>query len=164
MRRLLALIVVVTLWLGFAPDASAQEEGVSRLVPCRESPAFQERAKNAEDTVISGEKRFERYGDKLCGPEGLPHLVVDGRLSHAGEIITPSLLFLYIAGWIGWAGRSYLNAIKKEKKTAEKEILIDVPLAFKCTVSALLWPVAAVKEFLSGQLAARETDIPILPR
>lgn len=166
MRTLLALILVTALWLGFAPDASAQEN-VAGLVPCRESPAFQARAQSFRDTTgdpESAEKRFARYADKLCGPEGLPHLIVDGRLSHAGEILTPSLLFIYIAGWIGWSGRSYLIAVRDEKNPEEKEIIIDVPLALNKVVTGLKWPVDAVKELLSGELTAKEGEIPISPR
>ena len=47
--------------------------------------------------------RFDRYGksELLCGKEGLPHLITDGRLDHAAEFILPGILFLYITGWIG---------------------------------------------------------------
>ncbi|KAF2302850.1 hypothetical protein GH714_009028 [Hevea brasiliensis] len=71
---------------------------------------------------------MERQG-LLCGSDGLPHLIVSGDQRHWGEFITPGMLFLYIAGWIGWVGRSYLIAIRGEKKPAMKEIIIDVPLA-----------------------------------
>lgn len=167
MRKLLALILVFTLWIGFAPAAAQAQESVSGLVPCKDSPAFQARAQNPRNTTAdprSGEKRFERYANKLCGPDGLPRLIVDGRLSHAGEFLIPGALFLYIAGWIGWAGRSYLISVREEKNSEEKEIIIDVPRAIGCVVSALLWPVAAVKELLSGELTAKETEIPISPR
>jgi len=170
MRKLLPLLLAAALWFGAAPVAIAQEGvGVgANLVPCKDSPAFQARADNFRDTTgdpNSASKRFERYSEKyLCGPEGLPHLIVDGRLSHAGEILTPSLLFLYIAGFIGWAGRSYLIAIRDDKKAQEKEIIVDVPLALKCVTGALLWPVAAVKELQSGDLVVPETDIPVSPR
>ncbi|ERN40934.1 photosystem I reaction centre subunit III [Rubidibacter lacunae KORDI 51-2] len=169
MARIIPLILAVVLWLGFAPSASAQVDNPNNsvLVPCSESSAFQARAANARNTTgdpLSGQKRFERYSNLLCGPEGLPHLVVDGSLSHAGEFITPSLLFLYIAGFIGWAGRSYLISIRTGKKPEEKEVVIDVPLAIKCVSAALLWPLAAVKELLSGELTVPEADIPVSPR
>ena len=167
MPRLLALILSVTLLLGFAAPAHAQAQGNAQLVPCSESAAFQQRAKNFRNTTAdpkSGEKRAERYSQALCGPEGLPHLVVDGRLSRAGDFIIPSIMFLYIAGWIGWVGRAYLISIREEKNPEQKEILIDVPRAFKIMLSGFAWPVAATKELLSGELTAKEGEIPISPR
>ncbi len=167
MPRLLAFVLSGMLLLGFAAPAQAQAEGNAQLVPCSESAAFQERAENFRNTTAdpqSGEKRAQRYSNALCGPEGLPHLVVDGRLSRAGDFIIPSIIFLYIAGWIGWVGRAYLISIKNEKKPEEKEILIDVPRALKIMFSGFAWPVAAVKEFLSGELTAKEGEIPVSPR
>ncbi len=164
MRRLLALFFAVTLWFGCIAPASAD---VSGLVPCKESKAFQQRAKEAKDTVgdpKSGESRFERYSDFLCGPEGLPHLVADGSLAHADEFIIPGLLFLYIAGWIGWVGRSYLISVRKEDNPEMKEVIIDVPRALPIMLSGFTWPLAAIKEFLSGELTAKEEEIPVSPR
>lgn len=164
MRRLFALILAICLWFNFAPPTLALG---ADLVPCKDSPAFQERAKTARDTTSdpqSGEKRFARYSQALCGPEGLPHLIVDGRLDRAGDFLIPSILFLYVAGWIGWVGRAYLIAIRKEKDTELKEIVIDVPLAFSMMLSGFAWPAAALKEFLSGELTAPDTEIPISPR
>jgi photosystem I subunit 3 len=165
MRRLLALIFAVTLWFGYVTPASAD---ATALVPCKESKAFQQRVSQAKDTVgdpKSGENRFARYSDKfLCGPEGLPHLVPDGSLAHANEFLIPSLLFLYIAGWIGWVGRSYLISIKKEANPEAKEIIIDVPRALAFMLSGFTWPLAAVKELLSGELVAKEEEIPVSPR
>ncbi len=43
----------------------------------------------------------------------------------------PTVGFLYIAGWIGYVGRDYLIASKKESKPRDKEIIIDVPMALK---------------------------------
>lgn len=165
MRRLLALIFAVSLWFSCATPALAQ---ATPLVPCNQSPAFQQRAKEAKDTVgdpKSGESRFQRYGEHFqCGPEGLPHLVADGSLSHVDEFTIPGLLFLYIAGWIGWVGRTYLNSIKKESNPEMKEIMIDVPRALPIMLSGFLWPLAAIKELLSGELTAKEEEIPVSPR
>ncbi|MGB3612892.1 MAG: hypothetical protein WBA10_03795 [Elainellaceae cyanobacterium] len=161
MRNCFAVILALCLWLGVAAPASADVAG---LTPCNESPAFQARA--AAASTPQAQRRFDLYGSSnvLCGPEGLPHLVVDGSLDHAGEFIIPSILFLYIAGWIGWAGRAYLIKIRDEKKPEEKEIIIDVPLALGIMLAALAWPLTAVKEFLSGELVASEETIPISPR
>ena len=165
MRRLLALIFAVSLWFSFVTPASAD---ATALVPCKESKAFQQRAKQAKDTVgdpNSGENRFKGYSEHfLCGPEGLPHLVADGSISHIDEFTIPGLLFLYIAGWIGWVGRSYLIDIKKEANPEEKEVVIDVPRALKFMLSGFIWPLAAVKELLSGELTAKDEEIPVSPR
>lgn len=162
MRRLFALVLVVCLWIGFAPSASA--DAVSGLVPCSESPAFQQRAQSARTTLTTPEERFGRYSQALCGPEGLPHLVVDGRLDHAGEFLIPGILFLYIAGWIGWVGRAYLQDIKKDARTEEREIIIDVPRALKFMLTGFTWPLAALKELTTGELTAREDEVPVSPR
>ncbi|NES94680.1 MAG: Photosystem I reaction center subunit III [Desertifilum sp. SIO1I2] len=164
MRRLLALVLAITLWIGFAPSVFAAP---SNLVPCSESPAFQQRAKNARNTTAdpkSGAKRFERYAEAYCGPEGLPHLIVDGRLSRAGDFLIPSLLFLYIAGWIGWVGRSYLIAARKSGNPEEKEIIIDVPMALQCVAQGPFWPLLALKDITTGELFAKEEEVPVSPR
>lgn len=164
MRRLLALFFAVTLWFSCATAVSAD---VSSLVPCRESKAFQQRAKEAKDTVgdpKSGENRFARYANLQCGPEGLPHLVADGSLSHIDEFTIPGLIFLYIAGWIGWVGRAYLRSVRKETNSELKEIKIDVPRALPIMLSGFTWPLAAIKELLSGELTAKEEEIPVSPR
>jgi photosystem I subunit 3 len=165
MRRLFALILVFTLWLGFTPSASADVAGLTR---CSDTPAFQARAKTARPTTAdpdSGAKRFERYGQALCGPDdGLPRLIVDGRWSHAGDFIFPSIMFLYITGCIGWAGRSYLIAIRKGKDAAMSEIILNVPLAFGCTLAAATWPLLAAKELMTGELLVKESDVTVSPR
>ncbi|MBF2036210.1 MAG: Photosystem I reaction center subunit III [Leptolyngbyaceae cyanobacterium T60_A2020_046] len=161
MRRLFALAIVVSLWFGFAMPASADVAG---LTPCGESAAFQQRAANA--TTDAAKARFEFYGSSslLCGEDGLPHLIVDGDLAHMGEFLIPSLLFLYIAGWIGWVGRSYLIAVRSDKSPEEKEIIIDVPLAVKCSLTGFAWPAAAAKEMLSGEMFAKDNEITVSPR
>jgi photosystem I subunit 3 len=73
-------------------------------------------------------------------------------------------MFLYIAGWIGWAGRSYLQAISGEKSPETKEIIIDVPLAMKCSLGAAAWPLAAFKEAASGEMFAKDDEITVSPR
>ncbi|MEC4985700.1 MAG: Photosystem I reaction center subunit III [Oscillatoria sp. PMC 1068.18] len=162
MTKILAFLLAFVLWFGFAPTAKADVAG---LVPCSESPAFQSREfRNTTDDPLSGQKRKERYGEAFCGPEGLPHLIVDGRISRAGDFLIPSILFLYIAGWIGWVGRAYLRSVKEDKDSEMKEIIIDVPLALKFMLSGFAWPLAAVAQLTSGDLTAKETEIPISPR
>jgi photosystem I subunit III len=165
MRRLFALVLMFTLWVGFTPSASADIAG---LVPCSESPAFQQRAKTARATTDdpnSGAKRFERYSQALCGStDGLPRLIADGRLSHAGDFTIPGLMFLYITGWIGWVGRSYLIAIRKEKNPAMAEIIINVPLALRFMLTGFAWPLVAFKEITTGEMFAKEDEITVSPR
>ena len=107
MRRLFAVLISALLIFGFAPVAKADVAG---LTPCAESARFQSRA--AAASTPQAKARFEMYSQASCGADGLPHLIVDGRLSHAGDFIIPGIAFLYIAGCIGWAGRNYLMAIQ----------------------------------------------------
>ncbi len=165
MKRLLALILIATLWFNFAPSASA--DALSHLTPCSESAAYQQKAKNFRNTTNdpqSGQKRAERYAEALCGPEGYPRLITDGRWSHMGDFTIPGILFLYIAGWIGWVGRAYLIAIRDEKNAEMKEIIIDVPLAISKMLTGFAWPVAAFGELTSGKLTAKDSEIPVSPR
>jgi photosystem I subunit 3 len=160
---------------------------ISGLQPCKDSQAFTRRLDNSlkklearlskyepstppflaiQKQIDKTKLRFSRYGKAglLCGTDGLPHLVADGRWNHAGEFVFPGLLFLYIAGWIGWVGRGYLQSVASTKKPIEKEIIIDVPLALKFSASGFTWPLAAWQEFTSGKLLADNGDIPVSPR
>ncbi|MDJ0632109.1 MAG: Photosystem I reaction center subunit III [Xenococcaceae cyanobacterium MO_188.B29] len=165
MRRLFALILVFTLWFNFAPPASA--DGVAGLTKCADTPAFQQKSqsfRNTTDDPNSGQIRAERYAEALCGPEGYPHLIVDGRWSHVGDFTIPSILFLYIAGWIGWVGRAYIIAIRGEKNPEMKEIVIDVPLAISKMLTGFAWPALAFGEYTSGKLIVKDSEIPVSPR
>nr|YP_009392164.1 photosystem I reaction center subunit III [Osmundaria fimbriata]ARW60726.1 photosystem I reaction center subunit III [Osmundaria fimbriata] len=160
---------------------------VAGLVPCKDSAAFNKRLQNSikklesrlskyqpstppalalENQIKKTKTRFDKYSQLgvLCGSEGLPHLITDGRWNHAGEFMLPGLLFIYITGWIGWVGRGYLQAISKFSKPTEKEIIIDLPLAIKFSLSGFTWPLAALQEFTSGQLLASNDDITVSPR
>jgi photosystem I subunit 3 len=159
MRRLFAVVLSAFLLFGFAPVAKADVAG---LTPCAENARFQQRAATAK--TDQAKARFEMYGQALCGTDGLPHLIVDGRWSHAGEFIIPGIAFLYIAGCIGWAGRNYLIAIRGEKDAAMKEIQIDVPLALKSTIAAATWPLAAFGALTGGKLVESDDKITVSPR
>ncbi|KAL9224810.1 hypothetical protein vseg_000811 [Gypsophila vaccaria] len=164
--------VVLSSWT-MAPEPAMAD--IAGLTPCKESKQFAKREKQqlkklesslklyAPDsapalaikaTMEKTKKRFDNYGKYglLCGTDGLPHLIVSGDQRHWGEFITPGVLFLYIAGWIGWVGRSYLIAIRDEKKPTQKEIIIDVPLASRLLFRGFSWPVAAYRELLNGDL------------
>ena len=131
MRRLFAIALSALLIIGFAPVANAakgavlnrdrpQTETQSRtgsdvagLTKCSESARFNERASLAQTPKDIA--RFKRYGQAVCGEDGLPHLIVDGRWTHAGELFIPMIAFIYITGIIGWSGRSYLIASREIK-------------------------------------------------
>jgi len=191
MKRLFGLILVISLWFGVslaATPAAYAEFSFNALTPCASSEAFVSRLQTEVDgynarlenfAVGSGpaeylkgkiaktEARFAKYADSglLCGEDGLPHLISDGRLDRAGEFTIPALMFLYIAGWIGWVGRAYLISIHKDSATAtQKEILIDVPLAVKCMLTGFAWPLAAIKEFTTGELVVPENEVTVSPR
>jgi photosystem I subunit 3 len=159
MRRLFAVVLSAFLLLGFAPVAHAEIGG---LTPCSENARFQQRAAGA--TTAQAQRRFEMYSQALCGTDGLPHLIVDGRWSHAGDFIIPGIAFLYITGTIGWAGRSYLQAVRSRKDATMHEIQIDLPLAFKSTLAAASWPLAAFGELTSGKLTEADNKITVSPR
>jgi photosystem I subunit 3 len=63
----------------------------------------------------------------------LGRTLLPGNLEHLGEFAIPGLGFLYVAGWIGYAGRSYVMLNKEQKKKpTEGEIIIDVPMVGGC--------------------------------
>ena len=101
---------------------------------------------------VSVQDKFARYEKPgvLCGVEdGNPRLIADGRLDHLGDFIIPSILFLYVAGALGWAGRDYLI---KANRDANLEIMIDTPKAIQSLVVGLLWPAQAIPAILSGSI------------
>ncbi|MDX2254861.1 MAG: Photosystem I reaction center subunit III [Pseudanabaenaceae cyanobacterium bins.39] len=191
MKRLFALILVIALWFGVslsATPAAYADFSFNALTPCSTSEAYAARleaeidgynarlenfapgsapAEYLKGKIAQTEARFAKYAEAglLCGDDGLPHLISDGRWDRAGEFTIPALMFLYIAGWIGWVGRAYLIAIHKDTATAtQKEILIDLPLAVSCMLTGFAWPLAAIKEFTSGELVVPENEVTVSPR
>lgn len=161
MQRLFALVLAIFLGFGFVAPQPAH---AYNLTPCSENEVFAQRIQNSANE--NARRRLELYSQHglLCGKDdGLPHLITDGNLKHVGEFTLPGILFLYIAGWIGYSGRSYLNAVKKSGNPEEKEIIIDVPLALGCIGSALLWPLLSIQELLAGKLIERDDRIPVGP-
>ncbi|XP_062094593.1 photosystem I reaction center subunit III, chloroplastic [Humulus lupulus] len=172
-----AALALSSILISAAPMPAAAD--IAGLTPCKDSKQFAKREKQqikklesslklyAPDsapalainaTIEKTKRRFDFYGKSglLCGSDGLPHLIVSGDQRHWGEFITPGLLFLYIAGWIGWVGRSYLIAIRGDKKPTQKEIIIDVPLATSLVFRGFSWPVAAYRELVNGELIAKD--------
>jgi photosystem I subunit 3 len=184
MKNKLTSALVAFLVLLQAPSAGF---AAGILVDCDKSPVFKKRldasVKKLEGRLSKYEQgtppylalqaqidktkaRFKAYGDSnlQCGADGLPHLIVDGDWQHAGEFMIPGVGFLYTAGWIGWAGRKYLNTVASTSNPTEKEIIIDVPLALKIMLSGYLWPVASWQEFVAGDFIASPDDITVSPR
>merc|ERR1712187_169423 len=88
--------------------------------------------KRFEAKIAQVKRREQAYGDRYCGKrDGLPRTVATGEIVR-GNVVIPGLMFLYTAGWIGWAGRSYLIRTQDEMK----ELNIDVPLALTCMAAS----------------------------
>lgn len=185
MKKFISFIGIIYLVFAFHPNKVQAD--IAGLIPCKDSPIFNKRLLSSikklelrlskydpstppalalENQITKTKSRFNKYGQAglLCGSDGLPHLITDGRWSHAGDFVFPGILFIYITGWIGWVGRGYLQAIAKTKKPTEKEIIIDVPLALKFSASGFTWPLAALQEFTSGKLTENDNNITISPR
>ena len=174
-------------FLTFVSTPNFVSADVSGLTPCKDSVVFKKRLEASvkklssrlenyeegtpaylalEAQIDKTKVRFDKYGKQglLCGADGLPHLIADGRPSHAGEFVVPGILFLYIAGYIGWAGRSYLQFTKKTDKPNENEIIINVPVAIGMMSASFLWPLAAWKELVSGDLIVPGNEVTVSPR
>jgi photosystem I subunit III len=160
---------------------------IGGLTKCSNSPAFEKRLKASvkkleqrrlqyeadsppalalEQQIERTKARFDKYGrsDLLCGTDGLPHLIADGRWSHAAEFILPGFGFIYISGWIGWVGRKYLRAISTTKNPTESEIIINVPLALKIMTTGYIWPISAWQELVSQELVLPSDEVTVSPR
>ena len=185
MRRFNLIILLFLSLLVFTPDQAVAEIG--GLTKCSESTAFTKRLNSSvkkleqrlstyqadtppalalKQQIERTKARFDKYGrsDLLCGTDGLPHLVADGRWSHAAEFIIPGFGFIYISGWIGWVGRKYIRSISTTKNPAESEIIINVPLALKIMTTGYIWPISAWQELISGDLVAPKDEITVSPR
>ncbi len=185
MKRFNLITTLCLVFLAFAPSQASADIG--GLTKCSESPAFAKRLKASvkkleqrkslyvadsppalalEQQIERTKARFDKYGrsDLLCGTDGLPHLVADGRWSHAAEFIIPGFGFIYISGWIGWVGRKYLRAVSTTKNPAESEIIINVPLALKIMTTGYIWPISAWQELISGELVVPKDEVSVSPR
>lgn len=185
MKRFNLLALIFVLLLSFAPNQASAEIG--GLTKCSDSPAFSKRlnasvkkleqriskyetgspaALALEQQIDRTKARFDKYSrsNLLCGADGLPHLVADGRWSHAAEFIMPGVGFIYISGWIGWVGRKYIRAVSTMKNPAENEIIINVPLALKIMTTGYIWPISAWQELVSGDLVAPKDQVTVSPR
>jgi photosystem I subunit 3 len=185
MKRFNLITLLFVVLLSFIPDNASADIG--GLTKCSDSPAFEKRLKTSvkkleqrmtnyeadsppalalKQQIERTEARFDKYGrsDLLCGADGLPHLIADGRWSHAAEFILPGFGFIYISGWIGWVGRKYLRAVSTTKNPSENEIIINVPLALKIMTTGYIWPISAWQELISNELVASDAEVTVSPR
>ena len=185
MKRVNLLTVLFSVLIALTPAQAFAEIG--GLTKCSESPTFtkrlnatvkklEQRASQYEadsppalalkQQIERTQARFDKYSrsELSCGVDGLPHLIADGRWSHAAEFILPGFGFIYISGWIGWVGRKYLRAISTSANPSESEIIINVPLALKIMTTGYIWPISAWQELISNDLVAVSEDITVSPR
>lgn len=185
MKRFNLIALLFAALIAFTPNQVLADIG--GLTKCSDSPAFTKRlnasVKKLEQRINKYEAnspaalalqqqiertkaRFDKYGrsELLCGTDGLPHLVADGRWSHAAEFILPGFGFIYITGWIGWVGRKYVRAVSTTKNPTESEIIINVPLALKIMTTGYIWPISAWQELISNELVAPKDEITVSPR
>ena len=185
MKNFNLFTLIASILITLTPNVALADIG--GLTKCSESTAFNKRLKASvkkleqristyeagtapalalQKQIERTEARFDKYSrsELLCGTDGLPHLIADGRWSHAAEFILPGFGFIYIAGWIGWVGRKYLRAVSTTKNPAENEIIINVPLALKIITTGYIWPISAWQEYISHELVASDDEITVSPR
>ena len=178
------ILLITALWIFSNLNI---ETHANTLTPCQDSAQFQARLNNnikklenrlayykqnsqeytsIKQQIEKTKNRFNKYSKSslLCGEDGLPHLITDGEWQHSGEFFIPSIIFIYITGWIGWAGKGYLQHSKTLNKPNEHEIIIDLPRALKYMLSGFAWPILALKEFRNGSLLASDDEITTSPR
>lgn len=178
-------ILIISVFLSIIPIPASAD--ISGLIPCKDSIVFKRRLDQSvkkisgrliyydkdtstyltlKEQIKQTESRFDKYGKQglLCGEDGLPHLITDGRWDHSGEFIVPSIIFLYIAGWIGWVGRTYLDFARRTDKPAQNEIIINVPIAITIMSSGFLWPLLAWNELVADKLLVADDEVTISPR
>ena len=185
MKRFNLIPLLFAVLLALTPNQASADIG--GLTKCSESPAFAKRLKTSvkkleqrmsqyeadsppalalKQQIDRTQARFDKYSrsELLCGTDGLPHLIADGRWSHAAEFIIPGFGFIYISGWIGYVGRKYLRAVSTTSNPSESEIIINVPLALKIMTTGYIWPISAWQELISGDLVASKDEVTVSPR
>jgi photosystem I subunit 3 len=121
------------------------------------SPAYLEILGQMEDTDSSFLNLIN--SGAVCGDEdGLPRISFAGE-NFTEEVLLPSLFALYILGFIGWVGRSYLIFARRTDCPAQAEIIINLPVALGLAIVAILWPIAAGLEIIDGQFAVADSEI-----
>merc|ERR1712118_538585 len=189
-KTLAAIAIAATVSVADVHEAYAAKD-ISGFTKCAKSKPYAKREKQAvkalqkrlkkyeegsagasaiNDQIAKTKNRFKMYGQTgvLCGKDGYPHLIADPgfalQYGHTGEVLLPTFAFVYIAGYIGYAGRSYVQAIKGDKKPTQKEIVIDVPMALKLMLQASAWPIKTFIELRKGELTEKAENITVSPR
>ena len=101
--------------------------------------------------ILEGLRAFPVYNE-----------LANGKWDSVWELTIPAMMFIYIAGCIGWAGRKYLIIVRERKDAAMSEIILDVRLAIRCILTSAIWPVEAHFEARSGNLT--ESNVTVSPR
>ena len=101
--------------------------------------------------ILEGLRAFPVYNE-----------LANGKWDSVWELAIPALMFIYIAGCIGWAGRTYLIKVRDRKDAAMAEIILDVRLAIRCILTSAIWPVEAHFEARNGKLL--ESNVTVSPR
>ena len=101
--------------------------------------------------ILEGLRAFPVYNE-----------LANGKWDSVWELTIPAMMFIYIAGCIGWAGRKYLIVVRERKDAAMAEIILDVKLAIRCILTSAVWPAEAHFEAPKGKLL--ETNVPVSPR
>lgn len=159
MKKVCVLMLAIALFVSPISPALADS---TALVPCKESKAFLERKNNAPDGYYF-DQPYKAYSEYLlCGEDGLPHLAL--RLDRAVDAAIPFALFFYVAGFIGWSGRAYLQASQSSSTPEQNEIFIDIPMAILSLIKGLLWPLMFIQELATGRLTAKESELYVSPR
>lgn len=108
MKKVLGLWGIIFSLFIFSP--SIANAGLANLTPCKDSAAFTKRLNASvkklegrlakyetgtppaiaiEQKILQTKQRFDKYSKAglLCGSDGLPHLIADGRWSHAVRFV-----------------------------------------------------------------------------
>ena len=101
--------------------------------------------------ILEGLRAFPVYNE-----------LANGKWDSVWELTVPAMMFIYIAGCIGWAGRKYLIIVRERKDAAMAEIMIDVKLAIRCILTSAIWPVEAHYEATNGKMT--EPYVTVSPR
>ena len=101
--------------------------------------------------ILEGLRAFPVYNE-----------LANGKWDSVWELTIPAMMFIYIAGCIGWAGRTYLIKVRDRKDAAMAEIILDVRLAIRCILTSAIWPVEAHFEARNGKLL--ESNVTVSPR
>ena len=101
--------------------------------------------------ILEGLRAFPVYNE-----------LANGKWDSVWELTIPAMMFIYIAGCIGWAGRKYLIVVRERKDAAMAEIILDVKLAIRCILTSAVWPAEAHFEATKGKRL--ETNVTVSPR